>query len=349
VQSSLNRVQRLSRPVVATGVEAALGASPLTRPFAPAAGAVVRHPAAAKQAVARTVGNAAGAVRATARGLEDGATDNRANEFYAKTGARLGLGEGETFEERRADLLAREAALDSRDRQAHPNARQFGRDIPATIEFLNRASMAARGDLRPSNLKAMDNLLTNRPIEHPEGWEAAIPLWGSGKEAVADYQDGDHGGAAINAGLAASDIFLVKAAATAPAKVVTKKAFFKQPKEGLLQPYKWDGRNGVREWMGKTGQLKNNQVGHHWLFANLKKPGELTKQEQLYQRLFNQPWNIKPVDWLTHQRLHGQMGQKQMNILSRLWAGTPQWAKMAVSQATLRPMQRAENAGESRE
>jgi len=45
-----------------------------------------------------------------------------------------------------------------------------------------------------------------------------IPIWGSGKEALADYEDGNYLGAAINAGLAASDVFLVKAAISGVAK-----------------------------------------------------------------------------------------------------------------------------------
>jgi hypothetical protein len=35
-------------------------------------------------------------------------------------------------------------------------------------------------------------------VGHPGLWESLIPVWGSGREAIADYQDGDYAGAALN-------------------------------------------------------------------------------------------------------------------------------------------------------
>jgi hypothetical protein len=58
-----------------------------------------------------------------------------------------------------------------------------------------------------------------------------IPIWGNGRAAIDDFQNGKYGWGTVYAALAISDVFLVKAAATAVAKggaellfVVTKKA-----------------------------------------------------------------------------------------------------------------------------
>ncbi|MFZ4066841.1 MAG: amidohydrolase family protein [Phenylobacterium sp.] len=48
-------------------------------------------------------------------------------------------------------------------------------------------------------------------VGHPELLESLIPVWGSGREAVADFQEGDYAGAALNGALAASDLFLAGA------------------------------------------------------------------------------------------------------------------------------------------
>jgi len=52
-------------------------------------------------------------------------------------------------------------------------------------------------------------------VGHPGFAESLIPVWGSGREAVADFQEGDYVGAALNGGLAASDLFLAGAAGKA--------------------------------------------------------------------------------------------------------------------------------------
>lgn len=55
-------------------------------------------------------------------------------------------------------------------------------------------------------------------VGHPGFAESLIPVWGSGREAVADFQEGDYAGAALNAGLAASDVFLAGAVGKALSK-----------------------------------------------------------------------------------------------------------------------------------
>jgi RHS repeat-associated protein len=49
-------------------------------------------------------------------------------------------------------------------------------------------------------------------------WEGLIPIWGSGKRAIEDFQCGRWGWGLFNTALAVSDVFLLKALATALAK-----------------------------------------------------------------------------------------------------------------------------------
>lgn len=305
---------------------------------------VIADPKAAARDAYGAVKEIGAAVRAGARGFEDEASGGRANRFYATAKAKMGLGGEGDFDQRYERLLKEEEALDAKDRREHPTARQFGRDLPAFAEFELRLGRLALDINDEKNRARMHQLLTNRPVEHVRGTEALVPLWGSSKEFVADYQDGDYVGAGINAGLAASDVFLAKALATAGGKAAIGTAVFRQPKKGLLQPYSWHGPNGVSAWMRKTGQLKPGEEGHHWLIKGMKrKSGKLTKLEHLRQMLTNQPWNIVPANWPRHRGFHGDFGVEYMGLAPHLWFGTPQWAKMAATQGVLRPAQQLEN------
>lgn len=55
-------------------------------------------------------------------------------------------------------------------------------------------------------------------VGHPGFAESLIPVWGSGREAVADFQEGDYAGAVLNGALAASDLFLAGSIAKGVAK-----------------------------------------------------------------------------------------------------------------------------------
>jgi RHS repeat-associated protein len=57
-----------------------------------------------------------------------------------------------------------------------------------------------------------------RGIGQPDVLESFIPIWGSGRAAIDDFQNGRYGWAAFNAAMAVSDVFMVKAAATAIAR-----------------------------------------------------------------------------------------------------------------------------------
>ncbi len=56
-------------------------------------------------------------------------------------------------------------------------------------------------------------------ITAPGFAESLIPVWGAGRQAVHDFQNGNWGWGLVNTAMAVSDVFLVKAAATATGKV----------------------------------------------------------------------------------------------------------------------------------
>lgn len=65
---------------------------------------------------------------------------------------------------------------------------------------------------------------TGLNVGAPSFAESLIPVWGSGREAVNDFQCGRYGWAAVNAAMAVGDVFLVKALATGALKAAGRGA-----------------------------------------------------------------------------------------------------------------------------
>jgi hypothetical protein len=157
-----------------------------------------------------------------------------------------------------------------------------------------------------------------RKVGHPGPLESLWPIWGSGREAIADFEDHNYLGGAFNTGLAASDVVIAKAALGGLAK------------GGLKMGGKYVWRNApweeesMRQWMGKQGFLKPGQPGHHWW---------LEQKSSAPDWLKNQPLFIKGTkDAVEHGRIHGPYtvnGVKlpQFNAAQRFMAGTPDWWK----------------------
>jgi len=156
-------------------------------------------------------------------------------------------------------------------------------------------------------------------IGHPNEWEALIPIWGPGREAIADAQDGDVLGAVGNGLLAASDLVPAKAVVGAVAKGAVKVGG-----SHVWRTKPWEKAQGVRQWMGEKGYLKPGEHGHHWAIPQ----GGWGRAVPDWVK--NQPWNIHGTDAVTHGRIHGRYtvdGVKlpQFNPLERLRRGTPDW------------------------
>lgn len=133
--------------------------------------------------------------------------------------------------------------------------------------------------LKTERAEAVGTKSTNS-IGHPGFAESLIPVWGSGREAVADWQEGDYAGAALNGALAASDLFL----AGSVARGMAKGGFYVARNVAKEAPYAW--KSEVRPWMGKQKFLKPKQHGHHWAIP------QNGWGKDVPDFIKNQPWNI---------------------------------------------------------
>lgn len=166
-------------------------------------------------------------------------------------------------------------------------------------------------------------------IGHPGELESLIPVWGSGREALADFEDRDYVGAGLNGALAVSDLFLAESVG----KGLAKGAFFVAKKTTKrVAPYGWKGN--VRTWMGDKNYLKPGQHGHHWAIPQNEGVGKYVPDF-----IKNQPWNIKPMPSpKVHGRIHGPYaGKPQFNPAQRYWYGTPAWSKVGTGEAVGHP------------
>ena len=160
-------------------------------------------------------------------------------------------------------------------------------------------------------------------VGHPGEWEALAPLWGSGREALADLHDGDYLGAAGNGAMAVSDLALVKGALTSIGKGAVKVAG-----SHVWHTPHWEKVQGARTWMREKGYLKPGQIGHHGIIPQ-NGWGKVVPEY-----IKNQPWNIKALDPVTHRRIHGRptidgVTLPRFNRVERIWHGTPSWTKPA--------------------
>lgn len=80
-------------------------------------------------------------------------------------------------------------------------------------------SCAGFNSLAPEFIKEEIMAAWAKPVGAPGVWESAIPIWGSGRAAINNFQTGHWGWGLVNTGLAISDVFLVKSLATAGAKL----------------------------------------------------------------------------------------------------------------------------------
>jgi hypothetical protein len=163
-------------------------------------------------------------------------------------------------------------------------------------------------------------------VGHPSVGQSLIPVLGSGREALADLHDGNYVGAAVNAALATSDVFPVKAVGTVFAKggIKTGKTVWRTKPWEAKQ-----GVKGVRQWMTDKGFADAGQPVHHWAIPQ----GGWGKY--VPDVIKNQLWNLKPLkDAVEHGRIHGRytvdgVRLPQFPPIERFWKATPDWFKAA--------------------
>jgi len=170
---------------------------------------------------------------------------------------------------------------------------------------------------------------SGRNVGHPAFAESLIPFWGSGREAIADWQEGDKVGAALNGALAVSDLFLAGSVVKGLSKGGLK----------LAGSHTWDA---TRKYLRKTRKywgvdhplgpfLKTRQEGHHWLIPR-NGWGEAVPDV-----IKNQMWNIKPMrNKVIHGRIRHPVGElPRFNPVEGWWHGTPAWSKVALGEGVV--------------
>jgi hypothetical protein len=187
---------------------------------------------------------------------------------------------------------------------------------------------------------------------HPGTLESLVPVWGSAREAIADGYDGDYLGAAANTALAVSDLFPAKALATVGAKAVgralekaavvglaradARAAVTKAARDAVFPPNPSNWKNSTSKWYKDQGYREKGVHAHHVFFERNSAFGKA------HPEIVNQPWNLTPLDRVTHGRVHGPYsvaGERlaRFNPLERLWYGTPEWSKGVAADAAIRP------------
>lgn len=203
-------------------------------------------------------------------------------------------------------------------RQREYNARQ------ETEMERRRATANKRDETRRNRLFAEAETGEFPDAGHPGALESLIPIWGSGREALADFHDGNYIGAAVNGALAVSDAIPAKAIVGTLAKggiKVGKTAWRAKPWEAKR------GVEGVRDWMTRKGFARPGQPVHHWA---IPQGGWGRRVPDWFK---NQLWNLKPLEGaVEHGRIHGPytvdgVRLPQFGPVERFVRGTPDWAK----------------------
>lgn len=158
-------------------------------------------------------------------------------------------------------------------------------------------------------------------VHEPSTWESLIPVWGSGKQAVHEFQQGNYVWGTVNGLLAVSDLFLVGAISKGLVKGGLRLGF----NPGLLS---W---RATRKWYGKyysrfSPLPKYTQVHHVFLKQGTK---YRWLPDAIENAVKNHPLNLKPILATTKQssqKLHTYIHHGS-NPAKRWWLGHPGWAK----------------------
>ncbi|MCC6629870.1 MAG: hypothetical protein IT340_21030 [Chloroflexi bacterium] len=145
----------------------------------------------------------------------------------------------------------------------------------------------------------------------PGFWESMIPVWGSGRAAINDFQCGRWAWGAFNTALAVSDLFVIGSVYRGIARGAWK-----------MGGHSW---STTRRWLAQTGRVRfPGQEIHHWLI-----PRKAGLGKQVPNAIKNQPWNLvgMPRNPAIHDAIHGGGDLKHYQIPLTMWFGTPHWLK----------------------
>lgn len=160
-----------------------------------------------------------------------------------------------------------------------------------------------------------------RGIRHPGPWESSIPIIGSGWEAIADFQDGNYAGAALNGAMLVAEL-----SPLGPGLKVARlvSAINKTRRAPLLA----SANTQIRR-IRKAANVKPGYEVHHTIPIKGAGPIPATtrKTEGLWR---NHPANMKILPRDIHQALHnGQYGP-----VRQVWHGTNALQKAGAASVT---------------
>ncbi len=189
------------------------------------------------------------------------------------------------------------------------------RDLdPRTGRFLQRDPAGYVPDFNlyryvsNSPLAFIDPWGLSKGVGQPGFLEGMIPVWGSARAAVDDFQNGRWGWGLFNTAMALTDLIPGKSLVGAAAKGVLWKT----------GSHTW---KATRSWLGRRGYARAGQEVHHWLIPRNQ------WGRRVPDWIKNQPWNLMPMPsraW--HNAIEGK-GPNAFGPLGRLWHGSPAWAR----------------------
>jgi RHS repeat-associated protein len=174
----------------------------------------------------------------------------------------------------------------------------------------------------------------SKGVGQPGFLESLIPVWGSARAAIDDFQNGHWASGLFNSAMAISDCFMVGAVAKTVWKAAEKVGV-----KGLVRLGGSQNFRAAKSWMIRRGWRDyKGQPFHHWLIPQ----GGWGKHIPSWIR--DQPWNMMRLPETTawrgnlltakqwHDAIEGK-GKFAMNMAKRLWYGSPGWAKPVFSSA----------------
>ena len=193
-----------------------------------------------------------------------------------------------------------------------------------------RAKRRAEEGFHPieATREAFEDWQAGPAMARPSGFQSLIPVVGPAWEAAADLQEGDYGGALLNAGFAAADFL--------PVGVGFK---------GLNA-----ARKGVGVW--KAGSVTAGAAA-----KSLRRKGVATSGTEIHHSVplngtsrTAQDWRnhyafLKVLPKAQHRRLTGRWGDlPKYNPAQRLWYGTTDWMKAVPTGVASMGANQVENA-----
>ena len=136
-------------------------------------------------------------------------------------------------------------------------------------------------------------------VGEPGFWEGVIPVWGSGRAAVNDFQTGHWGWGLVNSALAVSDVFLVKALVVGAGKLLVK---------GAAKAVVKEGAEVVEKKAVKAAQLKLNKANGELAEKRVKAELEAEGHEVLGSQVnVKTPLTNRRVDHLIRDGKTGEV------------------------------------------